>query len=134
MVVAILGIISSLLLSVFFSLADYRALEREAAEVKAYLEEARIYTQGSRHASSHGVHFGVDEIELFRGESWAGKEESIKTHRLNSSISISMDGLGGGSEIVFRRLFGEPDVFGDIVLSGPKRDLVVTLLPSGIIE
>ncbi len=134
MVIVVLGIIASLLLSVFYALADWRALEREAAEIKAYLEEARIYTQASRHASSHGVYFGDEEMELFRGESWAEKEESIRAHRLSGSISIIMDDLGGESEIVFFRLFGEPSVFGDIVVAGPRRELVITLLSSGLVE
>ncbi len=134
MVLAILGIISSLLLSVFFNLNRYRALERDAAEVRAYLEEARIYTQGSHHASSYGVRFEEGSVELFRGDSWEERHESIKDHDLDPSVSISVEGLNGNNEVVFQRLFGEPDVSGEIILSGFGRDIIIDLLSSGFVE
>ncbi len=133
-VLSVLAILFSLLLSVFFSLADYRALERDCAEIRAYLEEARIYTQSSRLESSYGVYFNADEIELFRGDSWATKEESLKTHQFNSFVSVSDTSLGGVDEVVFHRLFGEPSVHGEIRVSGPKREIVINLFSSGIVE
>lgn len=131
-VLTILVILFSLLLSVFFNLADYRALERDCAEIRAYLEEARIYTQSSKLESSYGVYFNTDEIELFRGDSWATKEEILKTHQFNRSVSVSNTSLGGANEVIFYRLFGEPSVYGEIKVSGPKREIVINLFSSGI--
>jgi prepilin-type N-terminal cleavage/methylation domain-containing protein len=133
-VLAVLSILFSLLLSVFFNLADYRALERDCAEIRAYLEEARIYTQSSRLESSYGVYFNTNGIELFRGDSWSTKEESLKTHQFNSFVSVSDSSLGGADEVVFHRLFGEPSVHGEIRVSGPKREMIINLFSSGIVE
>lgn len=133
-VVAIMAIISSLLLSTFFSLSGYSSLERDAAETRAYLEEARIYTQGSRLASSYGVRFAGDEIVLFKGESWLERDEELRRHGLNRSTEVSLVGIGGESEVVFRRLFGEPSISGNITLSGSDRSIIISVLSSGFVE
>ena len=133
-VIAIFVLISALFLGTFFSLRDYRTLERDAAETRAYLEEARIYTQGSRDDSSYGVRFEDNFITLFKGNSWITREEEIRSYSFGGSTEILMEGIGNTEEIVFERLFGEPSVSGEILLSGKERDITVTVLPGGFIE
>ncbi|MGM0628893.1 MAG: pilus assembly FimT family protein [Patescibacteria group bacterium] len=133
-VIAILTLISTLLFSVFHSLRDYRALERDVAEVRAYLEEARIYTQGSREDSSYGVYFSGDEITLFKGDSWATKEKELKKHTFNSSTDLVAGNVSDGDEVVFKGLFGKPGVVGNVNLSGATRDITVSVLSSGFVE
>ncbi|MFP4539541.1 MAG: Tfp pilus assembly protein FimT/FimU [Candidatus Paceibacterota bacterium] len=133
-VLTLLGIVFSLLLSTFSDLGSYRSLERDAAEVKSLLEEARIYTQGSREDSSYGVYFEGDEIALFKGGSWDTREAELERYQLQRGSDISLDGIGGEQEIVFDRLSGELDVTGDISISGNDRDIVITLLKSGLVE
>ena len=133
-VVAIMGIITGLLLTTFFSLSNYSSLERDAAEARAHLEEARIYTQGSRQASSYGVRFEDNEMVLFKGESWLERDDELRSYEFNRSTEVSLGGLGGESEIVFRRLFGEPSVSGTITLSGSGRTVEINVLSSGFVE
>ncbi|MGM0482427.1 MAG: type II secretion system protein [Patescibacteria group bacterium] len=133
-VIAILVLISSLLLSVFLSLRNYRALERDVAEVKACLEEARIYTQGSKEDSSYGVYFSGDEITLFKGDSWSTKEKELRSYTFNSSTDLIAGGVNDGDEVVFSGLFGKPGVSGDINLSGVDRDITISVLSSGFVE
>lgn len=133
-VMAILAIISSLLFSVFYNLNNYKSLERDAAEVRACLEEARIYTQGSRNDSSYGVYFSDSGVTLFKGDSWITKEKEIREHVFNRSTGLVVDDISEGDEVVFSGLFGKPDMAGDITLSGLDSSITVSLLPAGFVE
>ncbi len=134
LVLSILGIIFSILLFTFFSLLNYRTLERDTAEVKAYLEEARIYTLGSKKDSSYGVFLDLESVTIFRGNSWNEREEELRRYRFEGLTTVSLTGLGGEDEVVFRRIFGEPSVNGAITLSGPAGVRTVTILSSGVID
>lgn len=134
LVLSILGIIFSILLFTFFNLLNYRTLERDAIEVRAYLEEARMYTLGSKNDSSHGVYFDSESVTIFRGDSWSEREEELRRYRFEGLTSVSLVGLGGENEVVFQRIFGEPSVFGEIIFSGPAGERKILILSSGIID
>ena len=132
-VLTIMTVVLSILLFSFFNLANYRALEGDVAKIRSFLEEARIYTQGSREDSSYGVYFTEKEVTLFKGESWDEREEELRAHSFNVYVSVDTGGIGS-DEVVFRRLFGEPAVSGDILVSSRGRDILITVLSSGLME
>lgn len=132
-VLTIMTVILSILLSTFYNLDSYRALEGDVAEIRSFLEEARMYTQGSREDSSYGVYFAEKGITLFRGESWEEKVEELKDHNFNMYVSVDTVGVGS-DEIVFKRLFGEPTVSGNLLVSSRGREITVTILSSGLME
>ena len=137
LVIFILSIIASVLFFAFVRLGFHQTLEQEAATARAFLEEARIHTQSSRLASSHGVLFSEDGITLFRGPSWDDREEILKEHRFDSSVRVtSINFADDSDEVVFTRLFGEPTTIGKIELSSLRNDSQrsIAVTASGFIE
>jgi len=136
-VIAIIALVSSLMIFAFTGLESVQALEQEVGTVRGFLEEARVYTQGSRSASSYGVWFEEEGVTLFRGESWAERDEILQDRRFDQSVIISLIDLNdGGSEVVFERLFGEPHTWGEIRLwsTSEEADRRVIIHPSGLVE
>ncbi len=133
---ALLSIIATLVFTAFTRLGSHQILEQETSTVRAFLEEARMYTVSSREASAHGVLFSSGGVVLFRGDSWSNVEEVLKEHSFDSTVEISTLSLEGDSEIVFTRLFGEPSTHGEITLSSTRENTtrVITVLEGGLVE
>ena len=132
-VLAIMGIIMSIIFVAFLNLANYRDFEKDVAEIRSFLEKARMYTQGSREDSSYGVYFTENKAYLFKGDSWVDRQDKLDDYSVGVSTTINIEDIGS-DEVVFKRLFGEPDFFGDIVVSSKNKKAEITILSSGLIE
>ena len=116
-VIAILVVLSVVILNVFRTFDESKALSQEASNVISVLEKARQLTLFSKDFSQYGVHFDTDEITLFRGITYSSSDPNNSSTKLHSKVSIASVTLsGGGSDVIFKRLSGETDQDGTIVL------------------
>ena len=113
-VIAILVIVTVVTLFSFSSLAKHYALETETDTVQSFLERAKEKTISSD--TQFGVHLSTSSVELFEGSSYL-EENVVTVHTISPRVYISEINIAGGDDVVFERLVGTTDNFGNIVLS-----------------
>lgn len=140
-VLAIIAVVSAISFFAFSGLQKNRILDKEAGIVISVLEEARSLTLASKESSRYGVFFSPNEnkIVLFRGNDFISGVSTNKEYFLNNTVSISEINLIGedADQIVFKRLSGETDQYGTIVLSltsDLEQTAIISVYPTGIIE
>lgn len=137
-VVAILAVIVTIVASAFSKFNNNQSLSGALGEVTSTLNEARANTLASFDNESYGVHFQTDKVVLFKGSSYSSSDPDNEDIIISSKISISNISLiGGGSDVVFKRLSGKTDQNGTITLSlisDPTKTKTITIQGSGVIE
>ena len=135
---AVVVILSLLATGAFNSLEKREALSKQSAIIVSLLGQARSLTVASKQASSYGIHFQVDKVVLFKGNTYIDGDTSNTVEPLHGAVQISSITLAGnGSDVIFDRLFGKTNQSGAITLSlasDPSQTKVITIFPSGIAE
>lgn len=118
LVVALVGIISSL---VFVSVGRFgasRALDAGAKEVLSVLEDARSRATASVGGMAYGVRFEAQSVTLFRGGAYVPGAPDNIVLTLSSRVTIADISLeGGATEVVFDRLTGKANVSGTVTVA-----------------
>ncbi len=134
MIVIVILIILLVTVSVKFSdLRKNQALQSATAEVVSVLKKAHSQTLASIDSSQYGVHFGTNTVIIFKGVVYpSDSDESIGliSPAYISDINLS----GGGSDIYFNRLTGEPNKTGTVTISISDASKIITIGPTGIIS
>lgn len=103
--------------------------------VLTVIRDAQSKTLAGQDNASWGVHVQTGQAVLFRGISYASAT-STAPYALPPSITIDhISFLGGGSDIVFKRLLGATDQSGtfDLLIRGSSQPLFsITIDPSGM--
>jgi Tfp pilus assembly protein FimT len=116
----------------FSSLMIPRMAVRDAGDqLKSVLRKAENYTISGRLDSSWGVHYADSVITLFKGASYAGREDSFDERTgINERISVS-----GFTEVVFVRPGGRPaEALPDVMLGWGNEETNFSLNAEGAIE
>jgi len=102
------------------SLPSFRTtteLNSSAEDGMSLLLNARSKTLSSHEESQFGVHFETDRVVLFKGTAYSSTSPDNKIVLFPARISLSTTTLaGGGNDVLFKRLTGETDNYGTIVL------------------
>ena len=139
--IAIFLILGAIFIGVFVSLNREQALFGGVTTVKAVLSEARSKTLSSEGSLQYGVHFddtsGV--LTLFEGGSYDSGAPTNMDFPLHSFVDITDVSLsGGGDDIIFKKLTGETDQDGEVVLlvsdGSEFRYATVTIYATGVVE
>ncbi len=115
---AIILIIASLSVGAFSQFNKRISLEKDAEKVTSLIHKAESNTLAGRLGLQYGVHFESKKAVMFAGDvyvSAAATNETVVFSPLVTASSISL--LGGGSDIVFKRLIGSTDQSGFVNLS-----------------
>jgi len=115
--ISILVFIASLGLSELFPLRDSLQIARTTEDVRSLLFEARSETLAGEDATVHGVHFETGMVALFAGETYVapGNKELFFPPTVEiANITLS----GGGADVVFKKLTGETEQDGSVVVAG----------------
>jgi len=133
-----IGIVIVLTTLVGFSFSAYRKSSDVTAvtdSLLSYLKEARADTLSSKSDSSWGVHIETSRIVIFKGASFTNGAPGNRQTTLPNTTQISSISLtGGGSDVLFKRLTGETDQNGTIVIQSVADSSVtsiVTIQPTG---
>jgi len=136
--IAILAALVSAIFGAFLSFNRNQALQKDASKVVATLEEARQLTIFSKESSQYGVHFGTDEVVLFKGSTYSSSDPENTSTKLHSLVSVSATSLnGGGDEVIFQRLTGETSQDGTVTLVSShdsSETKVITIEKTGLIQ
>lgn len=136
--IAILGIVTTLVITAFSKLNSRQALDKSADLVVSILNEARSLTLSSSEATQYGVNFQTSQIVLFAGASYATSSVSNIITPLNSYVEIRDVSLTASStSVVFKRLSGKALQTGSIKVflkNDPSTFRIITVSATGMVE
>jgi len=137
-VIVIMTILLTIVLTSFSNLNKSQALDKTSSYVASIIEEARGNTLFSKNDSQYGVKFETSRIIMFKGSTYSSSNPDNVIYDLNNLVTISNISLsGGGSEIVFDRLTGNPSQTGTLTLSlvtSTSTKAYVSFSKTGIVE
>lgn len=111
--VAAIGILAGFSLPVFRTLLTKNDLDIAIATAAQTLRRAQILSQAVDGNTSWGVKVQSGSITLFKGTSFASRDNSFdETFDMSTSIN-----MGGVTEIVFTKFTGFPQITGNVNLS-----------------
>jgi len=117
LVVFVAVILLTVIITPLSNFRDNKFLISAAEEVYSVLNEARSSTLTSKEDSQYGVHFESDKVVLFSGASYIANDDNNEETQVRNSVIVSSISLnGGGSDVLFQRLNGKTDNFGNITL------------------
>lgn len=139
--ILVLGIIFLLVAAGLFSFSSLRGtsnLNVAAEEGLSLLLDARSRTRSSFDASSYGVHFENSKIVFFKGDTYIAGQASNREYNLPVDVEISSVAImGGGNEVIFKKLTGGTDFYGTTTLrliSATTTFRLLVILPNGVIK
>jgi Tfp pilus assembly protein FimT len=134
-VVAVLGVILSVVIPQFSRSRENQVLKNAVTEILSDLDKAKAQTLASIDSSSYGVRFESDKVIIFKGTAFLVDDASNEITEIVSPASISNVTLGGMSgnsgELYFNRLSGMPSKNGTITISSPSFSKIITISAMG---
>lgn len=119
-ILIVIGIIILLSFIGFRTLLEYKKtvdLDSFALGVESLFIQARTQTLSSVDSLQYGVHIESSQTVLFRGVVFTSGDPGNKVLNTPTSLEISNISLkGGGNEVVFKRLNGETNEYGTVVI------------------
>lgn len=137
MVIVIFSIIMSVTFYFFGGFGKKEALEKDVAGLTAFIRNARLLSVTSKNASPFGVHFQVDKVVLFEGNTYVAGGANEKIMAFSPKVYLYGYSLNtGGSDIIFTRLTGNTSNFGTVTLSlkDNSASTTITILKTGVIQ
>jgi prepilin-type N-terminal cleavage/methylation domain-containing protein len=111
-IISITAVMSTPFLSMTLSRSE---LDIAAEGAVDSLEEARSSALNGRSGGQFGVHFEPDQYVLFEGAAYSVADPDNFVHTLSGFVSVSDVNIsGGGNDIIFASVSGEPDQTGTI--------------------
>ena len=128
-VIAVLGILLSIVLPQFSKIKENQVLKNAVEDVMSVLRSAESQSLASMNSSEYGVHFQSDQVILFKGKTFSigAADNKITNIILPASISnVTLAGISANTgDVYFERLSGVPSKIGIITIStssvGPSR-------------
>ena len=140
-IVIVLGVVMIIAAMAITSLGRFSknaALDAARQDIITALHEARELTLSSKDATVYGVHVETDRVVRFTGALFATSTPSNVVYLFDPRVRmVSLTFIGGGSDVIFRRLTGESNKSGAIVVAVYGSDNLrstTTVSLSGIIQ
>jgi len=139
-VIGISTILVGMSFGVFTTFSKRSNVDVEARNIESVLNLSRNRTLASDGEQVYGVHLdsSAGEYILFPGSVYSASDPENENFKISSQVSISsIDIQGGGSDIVFSRLYGATSQYGSIILErqgDSSRTQAICIDPSGSIE
>ena len=138
LVMAILGILVSIMLPQFSKIKENQVLKNTIGDITSTLHNAQSKTLASVDSSSYGVHFQSDKIITFKGTVFSINDANNKTINIITPASISNVTLAGQSgasgDVYFNRLSGTPNKTGTITVSISSVSKIITISATGAVS
>lgn len=122
------------------SLAALRTLRQHADidsaihQLIATVQLAHNKTLASQNESNYGIHFENGQYILFKGSTYNASASDNEVHDLPSQLELYNIGVGGGSDVVFDRVYGTTSDAGTVsmrVIAEPANSRTISILTSG---
>jgi Tfp pilus assembly protein FimT len=138
---AILVLIVLIVTPPLSSFKNQQVLKNTAEEVVSVLNQARSQTVSSKNSLAYGVWFGEDRMVLYSGAIYNPSAADNQVFLFNDIVSIALPGgvslAGGGTSVNFRKLTGDVNEHGSIVLQltdNPSQTRTVSIRKTGVIS
>lgn len=122
-VIAISGMLTVLTLLSFSSLKDSQAVINAEDAVAALIIQARTQTLSSFNDTRYGIHFSSgplvqsSQVVMYSGATYtAGAVGNVVINLSDNAKIVSVSLNGGGTDLLFNRLTGGTDQYGDVIL------------------
>ena len=119
---------------VFYNVSSRRTtqvLGNSEDEIVALVNEARGSTISGNNGTQYGVHFETTKAVLFAGTTYSSSATSNKEYDLDGATSITSISLAGGtSNMIFKKLTGDTDQYGTIVITSSPGSATKTITVS----
>jgi len=115
-IVAITGLLSVSVFSIYRGFNKNRSLEVSVQNIASLLSEARSLTLSSKNDSVYGVHLEESKAVLFKGTTYSTSSSDNIEYIISGLVSATSTLNGGVVDVVFDRLTGETTAFGTTTL------------------
>lgn len=126
----------TIILSGFASFRESSELTRAADSIVDILKQARTRTLASENSAQYGIRFASSTAVLFQGSAFSSNPASHATTTLPALVEVSSITLvGGGADILFKRLTGETDNTGTVIVRSRRtsaKTKTITIYASGL--
>ncbi len=136
-VIGIFMVIMSISLYFFSGFSKKESLEKDIAGLTALARDARLLSIASKDASLFGIHLENDKAVLFEGSTYSAGGPNEKVVLFSREVYMFSYSLNLGSpDIVFTRLIGNTQNYGDVTLSlkDDSASTTITILNTGVIQ
>ncbi len=136
-VIGMISIIASIVALNFSSNRNQKSLSIALDETTSLINEARTDTLEGSSGSVYGVHFETSRAVLFKGSSFIDGTSGNKIISFDPSVSMSSIVLaGGGSNIFFKKLTGDTDQYGTLVIQQADGSMskTITIAQTGLVS
>lgn len=137
-VVAIIGVLSTVTFLSYRSALQRQQLEQETAKIVAVFEEARSLSLAGKQGSAYGVRAESNKVIRFQGENYVVGRTSNFEEPLSPYVTISAINLTGGtSNVVFSRMGGTTTASGTLTVSlaaSTTVSKIITIHSTGLVE
>ncbi len=134
--ISILLIVSTLGFNVFTSFKKTTDIASSSDMVLSQLTQARLKTLSAEYGEQYGVHFETDRTTFFKGAMYSVSDLDNQALVLPATVEISSISLsGGGSDVLFKKLTGETDNDGTVIIrlkSGTSKTRTFTIRKTGL--
>jgi prepilin-type N-terminal cleavage/methylation domain-containing protein len=138
LVLALMSLLITVLYTSFSKINGNQALDKDAKQVAALIEDARSRTLFSKNDTQYGVHFETTQVTLFSGATYSSTSPSNELVKLNNLVNIyNINLTGGGSDMIFDRLTGntsQPGVISFYLVTGTSSKAYLTVAGTGLVE
>lgn len=136
MVIALIGILVSIVLSSFSKTREMQVLKDGVQDTLSSIDKARSETLSSLNSSSYGVHFQSDKVIIFKGTVYSSGDANNETISFTTPANISNVTFGGVSgtsgDLYFNRLSGSPSTTGTVTVATPTYSKTITISATGV--
>lgn len=118
-IIAIIGLLGVLIIPKLSDFRDQQSLKNTTEDIISLLDEARNNTISSKNSNTYGVRLLTDRAILFIGTSYT---DSISNKQIDFDNVVEIPSSGGvnlnsgGIDIIFKRITGDTDNYGTIVV------------------
>ncbi len=131
-VIAILGVITSIVISSFGQAGGTEALNTSAISAISVLNGAKSMAISSKDASKYGVRIFNNKFVTFKNSYGTENQETVFSNLIAISTSTGIN-----TDIIFNNVSGSTSASGTItftVLSNPSKTNIIRIYSTGIIE
>jgi len=136
-VIAVIALLSAIIISPLAEFRERKILDAVSEDIVSLVNEARINTIGSKNKLEYGAHFETGRMVLFEGTTFTEPNVNNEETIFNSVVEISSISLnGGGSDVVFNKLYGTTDEYGTIIIrlkSDNSKTIQIAIQETGVV-
>ncbi len=139
-ILVVIGVFMVIMSISFYYLSGFNkkeALEKDVAGLTALIRNARLLSVASKDAQLFGIHLDTDKAVLFEGSTYTPGGEDERVIVFSKQVYMSGYALNLGTpDIVFSRLVGNTQNYGDITLSlkDDSASSTISVLQTGVIK